>query len=576
MKKLIFDDFQLQAGRKYVVEEVQETSPRITAQSQSLPSSSTKMEEPALKNFANIKPETKQPSREFQVADFFDVDSPMFKGDAEPRAEFDFLLNKVLALIKEVVFANSVAFFWANREKQQLVIESRVTDSPVFMSRRRLPIGHDLISKVAINGKPELITDVNPLSEAELLPYYDSPAEIKSFVGVPVFFSNDPSTVKLNQPVAVIVADSVVEGSFGTETLILLGQFTKLISGLIKSYTQKYDLLLDSEVLSSLDRMKDKLKAEFTYESITNILADETSKLVSLDFLSIVLYDEKKHVWVAKNILNRMHDPYIGPEQVIDFPASIAGQTIKYNTKTLAESTEGSALPRYHKGELVRSHGSFLSLPISSLNKCYGSLNIERKEKSGFSNQDVEVLSHLVMNVANALEVMYMNDIIREYVIIDDITGVYSKKFFFQRLEEELKRADDTNIDLSLLIISVDHAHELNQRFGQDGFDRVMNSLAKAVRTSVRSYDLVGRIDSNRFGTLLVNTVANDACLWSEKIRKNVAGQIIELDGKSFSITISVGVCGAVEGMKIDELIDNAVTVLHKASSAGGNAVRVF
>jgi hypothetical protein len=368
MKKLIFDDFQLQAGRKYVVEEVEETTPKIPEQSQS-PLPSTRMEEPALKNFANIKPETKQPSREFQVADFFDVDSPMFKGDAEPRAEFDFLLNKVLALIKEVVFAHSVAFFWANRDKQQMVIESRVTDSPVFMAHRRLAIGHDLISKVAINGKPELITDVNPLSEAELLPYYDSAANIKSFVGVPVFFSNDATPVKLTQPVAVIIADSIVEGSFGTETLLLLGQFTKLISGLIKSYTQKYDLLLDSEVLSSLDRMKDKLRADFTAESITNILAEETSKLVNLDYLSIVLYDEKKHVWVTRKVINRMHDNYVAPEQVIDFPASIAGQTIKYNTKTIAETTEGSALPRYCKGESVRTNGSFLSLPISSLNK---------------------------------------------------------------------------------------------------------------------------------------------------------------------------------------------------------------
>ena len=534
------------------------------------------MDEPALRNFANIKPETKQPVREFQIADFFDLDAPVFNGDAEPRAEFDFLLGKVLSLVKDVVFAHSVAFFWANRDKQQMVLEGKVSDSTAFTSRRRFAIGHDLVSKVAINGKPELITNVNPDSEAELLPYYDAPAQIRSFVGVPVYFAADPAAVNASQPVAVIVADSTAEGSFGTETLMLLGQFTKLTTGLIKGYTEKYDLLLDSEVLASLQRMKERLRADFTYETITHQLSEESSKLVNFDYLSIVLYDEKKHLWMTKKVVNRMRDPYVAPEQTIDFPGSITGQTIKYNANTVADTTNLSGLPRYFKDEKIGTNGSFLSLPISSLNKCYGALNVERKEKFNFTAQDVEALSHLTMYTANALEVMYMNDIIREYVIIDDITGVYSRKFFFQRLEEELLRADDSNVDLSLLLVSVDRPHELSQRFGQDGFDRVMNSLAKMIRSSVRNYDIVGRIETNRFAVLLINTAANDAYLWSEKIRKNVAGHVIELDGKSFSITISVGVSGAVEGIKKNELLENAITVLHKAAAAGGNAVRVF
>ena len=88
-------------------------------------------------NIVAVKPEVKPVVKEFQVSDFFDIDSNIFKGDSEPRTEFDFLLNKVLTAIKEVIFAHSVAFFWANREKQQMVMESRVTDSTKFISSRR-------------------------------------------------------------------------------------------------------------------------------------------------------------------------------------------------------------------------------------------------------------------------------------------------------------------------------------------------------------------------------------------------------------------------------------------------------
>jgi len=103
-----------------------------------------------------------------------------------------------------------------------------------------------------------------------------------------------------------------------------------------------------------------------------------------------------------------------------------------------------------------------------------------------------------------------------------------------------------------------------------------MLTLAKAIRSSVRTYDLVGRFDAHRFAALLIDTAANEAYIWAEKIRKNLAGLVINLDGKTFSITISVGVCGALEGTKKEELIGNATTVLAKASEAGGNVVRVF
>ena len=186
------------------------------------------------------------------------------------------------------------------------------------------------------------------------------------------------------------------------------------------------------------------------------------------------------------------------------------------------------------------------------------------------------MLYRLAENAASALEILYMQEIIEEYVIVDGVTGAYSKKFFLQRMEEELQRADDAGSELSMLFITVDKSGDVTQRFGIDGFEKVMVTLTKAIRTCIRSYDLVGRYENNRFGVLLINTAANEAYLWAEKIRKNIAGLAINLEGRSISITISIGVCGALEGMRKEELIGNTVTVLNRASDAGGNVVRVF
>jgi diguanylate cyclase (GGDEF)-like protein len=569
MKKLLFDDFQQPADGKYVVKEVQYAEPAVEQQAEE---KQQKVVQPVKLVSSEVKPIV----REFHTSDFFDIDSDIFRGDTEPRTEFDFLLNKVLVLIKELVFAHSVVFFWANREKNQMVVEERVTDSKNFMTTRRFPMGHDLVSKVAASGMPEFLAEVNPLTEKELIPYYETPDHVRSFAAVPVFFSKNPTASVPEQPVAVIAVDSLEEDVFGSETVTTLGQFTKLISALIKSYTEKYDLLVESELLASMKRLQERLKNDFSVETLQQALADETSKLVQWDFLSIVLYDEKKQAWVAKKVYNRAHEPYIAPEQVIDFPQSIIGQVIKNNLPCIMGTVKNSSLPRYRKEEKIESKGSLVFVPLSTANKCYGAVGIESRGTGTYSKQDVETLQRLAEIAASSLEIFYLNDVVKEYVIVDEVTGAYAKKFCLQRIEQELQRADDWGSELSLLMLSVDRYPSLLQRLNKEGVDQVMQTIATAIRSCIRSYDIVGRIDENRFAVALVNTAANEAYLWAEKIRKNIAAHVMNIDGKSFSVTISVGVCGALEGMKRHELVNNASAVLLKALETGGNAVRVF
>jgi diguanylate cyclase (GGDEF)-like protein len=576
MKKLVFDDLRENTGEKYLVEEIQEedSAGEVVHVHADVPHPSAQVT--PFQGFAAATQETVSAVREFQISDFFDFDSDIYRGDPEPRTEFNFLLHKVLTVVKEVLFAHSVVFLWANREKGQMVIEAKVSDGTNFIGERRFPMGHDLTSKVAESGKPELVTDVNPRTELELLPYYDTPESIKSFVGVPVYFSRTMKQHPVEHPVAVIAIDSKAGDEFGEETLTLLGQFTKLISALIKSYTDKYDLLLDSELLRSIRRMQERIRKSFSLPVIVQALSDETSRLLSWDCLSAVLYDERKHAWVARKVTNRSLEGTILPEQAIDFPDSIVGQTIKRNTHALVDDLETSVVPRYAAGEKGERTGSFISVPISSVNRCYGALNVESRDKYNFSRQDIEMLYRLAENAASALEVLYLQEAINEYVIVDPLSGVYTKKHFLQRLEEELQRADDHALELSVLFISLDRTGEIGERFDQEGLDRVLGTLAKAIRASIRPYDIAGRYAGDRFAVVLLNTAASDAYLWAEKMRKSVAGHVIEVDGKSFSVTVSIGVCGTLEGMKKEELLGNTAAVLNKATEAGGNAVRIF
>ncbi|HZY10583.1 MAG TPA: diguanylate cyclase [Bacteroidota bacterium] len=576
MKKLVFDDFQSDPGGRYFVKEIIQSQIPVEMDAVQTIGSSYTPAVSLLPDEGAVKIDTHANSYDFKISDFFDVESDIYKRESEPHTEFDFLLNKILVVIKEVLFAHTVAFFWANREKAQMVLEARISDSPNFITSRRFPMGHDLVSKVAESGKPESLTDVNPLSEGELLRYYNNPESIKSFLAVPVFCSKILEGHDFDKPVAVVVVDSKVQDDFGLETFSLLGKFTKLISALIKNYTEKYDLLLDSEVLKSIRRLQEKARNNFSLQTIIQSLAEEASRIINWDFLSIVLYDDTQHAWLVKKVTNRSHEEYLSLNQVIDFPISLVGQTIKNNVHCLVDDLSTNSSHRYFAGEKMIAKGTFLSIPISSLNKCYGALNVESRDVYNFSRQDIQILYRLTENAASALEFLFLNEIINEYVIVDNLTGVFSRKFFIQNMTGELERADDGGSELSMVFILVDKSNEIVDRYGHEGFGQVMITLAKAIRASVRTYDIVGRYDYRQFGILLVNTAANEAYIWAEKIRKNVAGHVINFEGKSFSITVSIGVCGALEGMTKEQLISNTSTVMNRAMESGGNNVRVF
>jgi diguanylate cyclase (GGDEF)-like protein len=559
MKKLLFDDFQPPSHEGYVVKEIGEEESVV----------------PSMKSMQRVVTAKEEKVREFEIADFFDLDSDVFRNEAEPRSEFNFLLNKLLIAMKDVLFAHSIAFFWANREKQQMVLEAKISDSSNFMTVKRYAIDQDVVSQVARTGKPQVLGRISSLAEKELVRHYLATEDIKSLIVVPVFYLVGERAAE-QLPEGVIVADSKAEDAFGSETLSLMGQFTKMISALIKSYTKKYDLLLDSELLTSIRRLQDRIRSERTEQAVLNSVADEAVKLLNWDVLTVTMYSEELGGWALQKIVNRNNALYPLPNEPVDFDDSIVGKVIRTNTVAHISDLEAETGYRFSESESVAMKGSFLCVPISSLNRCYGALTLESEKKYQFSPSEVEVMYRLVENAASMLEVLYMNDLVKEHISTDQTSGSFTKKHFAKKLEEEVQRAEDFGTELALVSIAIDGMQEHVNRFGKEGFDLILNQVVKLIRINSHVYDVVGRQDANTLSVLLINMTANDAYLWAEKMRKHIASNILTLGNKSCSVTVSAGVCGLDSGMGKDELMAGTSQVLSKAIESGGNLVRVF
>jgi diguanylate cyclase (GGDEF)-like protein len=559
MKKLVFDDFQV-SGKQYQVDFVNE------------PEQSQPIQEEQDSMVLGKKDSEKTTITVFELNEFIETPGAGEKAEEGPRTEFNTLIQRVLSVVKDIHFAHSVALFWMNKEKQQLVLEAFTSDSDKFMTNRRLPIGSDVVSQIAVNGKPQIVNFVDALGQSDMVPYYASTDTIKTFIGVPIFLSG----IQSQDPVAVLTLDCLETDAYGNETISSLAQIAKLISTLIKSYTSKYDLLLDSEVLRSISRVREQLSIDFGAHSITRSLAEETSRLVPWDYIAIVLFDDSKKSWVVHNLLNRMNDPYVPLMSELDPQQSLVIGVVQTSVPKIIDDLSTAAMPRFYQAERCESKGSLVIIPLNSLNRCYGALVIESKDPKTYSDADVKLVQKLAETSSWALEILSLTEVMNNYVSLDETTGVSTRKSFMSRLHEEVQRASDFSNDLSLVMVSIDRMDDHILRYGREAFDFILQNVGRMIKVSIRSYDVVGRFDFNCFVILLVNTTSNEASLWAEKIRKNVASNILNIDNKSFSVTISVGVAGAVDEISDVDLLENTNRVLQKAIEAGGNIVRVY
>lgn len=519
-------------------------------------------------------PVTTVETKKVSVQDSKQESASEVMSQTEPQSEFNNLLTKALQIVKEVCFAHSVIFFWVKQETRQLVIEGKVTDSDSLTQERKLPLGLDIVSAIGMRGESQYINNILPETERDVLCYYKSLQNIRSFAGVPVYYAGDAST----QPIGVLIADSKAEDSYGEETLVMLTHVSALISSLLISYTEKYDLFSDVKLIESDVKLKSKIAQHPPIAGVINALTEELEHIVEWESISVVLYDDAQRAWAVASARVRGNDRFVSPKQVIDFNNSIVGHSIQSNSVqsvNLAANTK-TIFHEHERSSDVLKQGMLVVAPVSSGGKCYGAVVVTDRKPNTYSKKDIAAIQYLSSTIAPEFEITELNAILSEHLAVDELTGTLSRKFFGIRLNEELSRATDREEDLSLVMISLHNVAEILQRYENEGKDAAVIHIARHLRSSIRPYDSVARFDGSTFAVILTDTIANDAFLWAEKLRTAIAGSIVTVGKKSFSITVTIGISGATAKMTSDELIKNVSHVLDLAKKAGGNIVRVF
>jgi len=211
---------------------------------------------------------------------------------------------------------------------------------------------------------------------------------------------------------------------------------------------------------------------------------------------------------------------------------------------------------------------SIACIPMIVYNDVIGVINVTNKRHGkDFTDEDVEMLKAVADQAAVAINKAQLWDM----AVTDSLTGLYVRRYFMVKLQEELHRAERYNNILSIVMADLDQFKNINDTHGHDAGDRVLTAIGKFLQQNIRDVDVVARYGGDEF-VLMIPEAANDAAhKLSERLRKDLS----EMKFEDFPpITISLGIATYPnDGADPEDLIRKADAAMYAAKSAGRNQV---
>ena len=183
----------------------------------------------------------------------------------------------------------------------------------------------------------------------------------------------------------------------------------------------------------------------------------------------------------------------------------------------------------------------------------------------------------------------YLRDLIqwgegaRKRAITDELTGLYNRNFLEESIKDRFKIGAVGARKMSLIMMDLDKVHEVNERYGQTGGDKVIIAVAEILKSMGRPGDIAARLSGDEFAILLPDTNGANAVKVAEKIREKISQQKVTLnrlgtnETDELQIRTSMGISAAPKNAdNVRDLEFTADMALRRAKENGRNRVELY
>jgi diguanylate cyclase (GGDEF)-like protein/PAS domain S-box-containing protein len=170
-----------------------------------------------------------------------------------------------------------------------------------------------------------------------------------------------------------------------------------------------------------------------------------------------------------------------------------------------------------------------------------------------------------------------MEEELKRLATTDALTGLNNRHQLYKLSDAEIKRSKRTNSPLTAMLIDADLFKRINDTYGHKAGDKVLISLANCFMSLAREIDICGRLGGEEFVIVLPETSTNAAFKMAKRLQAAVRNLIIEDEGNTINITVSIGITAMFPGEEdLDTIIHRADMALYKAKETGRDKIIIY
>lgn len=260
----------------------------------------------------------------------------------------------------------------------------------------------------------------------------------------------------------------------------------------------------------------------------------------------------------------------LGPDSLV---ARTCANGMMFVHDDVAKMSGGVSL--FFDNDEAWTRGAVAIVPLELQGRVIGAIVAAAPPKAMIPNEEARNIALLGALAATSLEMVWEIEEVSRRARTDALTGLANRRAFDEHLSQLLAHADRFGHSLSLILADVDHFKNVNDTWGHEAGDVVLQHIAKTLQDGVRAVDVCARFGGEEIALLLPQTALPGAAELADRLRQAIGDKPVVWAGNEIKVTVSCGVACYPDGVLTKEaLFAAADRALYEAKSAGRNCVR--
>jgi diguanylate cyclase (GGDEF)-like protein len=220
---------------------------------------------------------------------------------------------------------------------------------------------------------------------------------------------------------------------------------------------------------------------------------------------------------------------------------------------------------------------SFAAVPVMAGDEAIGVLSVtDKRDDTVFDRQDLVALRAMGVWAGIAIASARIEGEAARLAYaatVDSLTGLLNRPYLDSRLHQEVERAKREGGTLAVLIADIDDFKSINDRWGHQVGDAVLQTVGGVIRSAVRVFDVCARYGGDEFAIVMPNADRASALACAERIRRRLMEHHAAIEGGPPPTTMSIGIAVYTPGDSASDLIVRADQCMYQAKAQGKNLV---